>query len=989
MASLKQSAIQLVLKAKDALSGKVKQSAESLDYLKGEAADLKEQLGKLKDQKTLLMSFEKQTRATYEAGKAFRAAQAKVSALAREVDRAEKPTKAMASALTKARQEVRKSNTAYGRQREALANLRNQLNKAGLSSTKLAQQQQKLSHEIEGTGYAFEKANKKAKAADHTFKKETLKKVARDAEQASSGIGRLTRRFAGLVAAGAGLYTIKRGIESILTTGDKFERLSVQLEAIMGSMAGGERALAWIKDFTRNTPFQLEEVSEAFVRLKAFGLDPMDGSMQAIVDQASKLGGGMERLNGITLAVGQAWAKQKLQGEEILQLVERGVPVWELLEKATGKNVQELQKLSSAGKLGRDTIALLIAEIGKSAEGAAAKNMSLLSGYVSNLKDSWQQFLAEIADSGALEYTKNLLGSIALKIEAMNQDGRLQALAKKISDAFIAMGEAIQSALSGLSFDGFVSKVETSVATITTVMDKLKTTFTVTGNTVTFFFNSFTLAVKGFATAFLYTIGEIIFGWGKLAEVVGADSIAKEMQATTQYLRTLGKEFAKQTTEDANAAKDALVGIYEALSKNHEQAQKDIRRESKVTWDQIREEQERYRADVEQTGQTAKQAAASTKAAFTDAADAISQIYAAETRTKLASLGVALAEAFSVGTLSQEEYTQALEASRQKLAQLKKEAEGTSQSIDKVTEAGEQQTAALEDTASIAGVMAGHYNTLAEELQGMSGAAHDAFVAMNGVGNVNTKEVISSIAELKSQLEETREELNKLQHSYTFDVTGISSWMNETAKNAAYVKSQYLEQKIALEELLESYEQGDYIARRFLRQGERAADTMNLLNNQDLERLNNAIRSAEQSMDSLGDSSRNTLNSLQDELDELQGRQSDIEQRRYQTQRDDLKAQQAEAIAKGDQEAIKNITSALRISEQIYNERLRQANNEKAQTLRESQVSTSAPTTRTTKPAPQKIIRLEYPGGAVNVGIDSTDETKLLEALKNAGMRTL
>ena len=792
-----------------------------------------------------------------------------------------------------------------------------------------------------------------------------------------------------MVAAGAGLYIIKRCIESILTTGDKFERLRVQLEAIMGSMAEGERALVWIKDFTRSTPFQLEEVSEAFVRLKAFGLDPMEGSMQAIVDQASKLGGGMERLNGITLAVGQAWAKQKLQGEEILQLVERGVPVWELLEKATGKNVQELQKLSSAGKLGRDTIALLIAEIGKSAEGAAAKNMSLLSGYVSNLKDSWQQFLAAIADSGALEYTKNLLGAIALKIEAMNQDGRLQALAKKISDAFIAMGEAIQSALSGLSFDRFVSKVETSFATLTTVMDKLKTTFTVTGNTVTFFFNSFTLAVKGFATAFLYTIGEIIFGWGKLAEVVGADSIAKEMQATTEYLRSLGKEFARQTGEDADAAKDALVGIYEALSKQHEQAQKDIRRESKVTWDQIREEQERYRAGVEQTGKTAEQAAATTQAAFTDAADAISQINAAETRTELASLGVALAKAFSAGTLSQEEYTQALEASRQKLVQLKKEAEGTSQSLDRVTEAGEQQTAALDDTASIAGVMAGHYNTLAEELQGVSGAAHDAFVAMNGVGNVNTEHAITGIAELKSQLEETREELNKLQHSYTFDVTGISSWMNETAKNAAYVKSQYLEQKIALEELLESYELGGSTARSFIRQGERAADTMNLLNNQDLDRLNNAIRSAEQNMASLGESSRNTLNSLQDELDELQGRQSDIEQRRYQTQRDDLKAQQAEAVAKGDQEAIKNITSALRISEQIYNERIRQANNEKAKALQENQVSTSAPVTRTVQQSPQKIIRLEYPGGAVNVGIDSTDETKLLEALKNAGMRTV
>ncbi|WP_419835259.1 tape measure protein [Endozoicomonas atrinae] len=989
MPSIKETALRLVLKARDTLSRPVKQSAASLDSLRGEAQSLKSQLTELEKQQRLLSSFQKQTSAVREAGRAFREAETKVERLAWEYQQVEKPTKILQRRLESARKAVVSANQSYHQQRQKLAELRKSLRQTGLSNRQLVQQQERVAQEIRETSAAFQKANTWVKEASKSFRRSGLKNITKDAQQASSGISRLTRRFAGLIAAGAGLYTIKRGIESILTTGDKFERLRVQLEAIMGSMAEGERALAWIKDFTRNTPFQLEDVSEAFVRLKAFGLDPMDGSMQAIVDQASKLGGGMERLNGITLAVGQAWAKQKLQGEEILQLVERGVPVWELLEKATGKNVHELQKLSSAGKLGRDTIALLIAEIDKSAEGAAAKNMSLLSGYVSNLKDSWQQFLAEIADSGALEYTKNLLGAIALKIEAMNQDGRLQALAKKISDAFIAMGEAIQSALSGLSFDGFVSKVETSFATLTTVMDKLKTTFTVTGNTVTFFFNSFTLAVKGFATAFLYTIGEIIFGWGKLAEVVGADSIAKEMHATTEYLRSLGKEFAKQTAEDANATKDALVGIYEALSTQHEQVQNGIRRESKVTWDQVREEQERYRADVEQTGQTAKQAAATTKAAFTDAANAISQVNAAETRTELASLGVALAEAFSAGTLSQEEYTQALEASRQKLAQLKKEAKGTSQSIDKVTEAGEQQTAALEDTASIVGVIAGHYNTLAEELQGMSGAAHDAFVAMNGVGNVNTEQAISSIAELKSQLEETREELNKLQHSYAFDVTGISSWMNETAKHAAYVKSQYLEQKIALEELLESYELGGSTARSFLRQGERAADTMNLLNNQDLDRLNNAIRSAEQNMDSFGDSSRNTLNSLQDELDELQGRQSDIEQRRYQTQRDDLKGQQAEAIAKGDQEAIKNITSALRISEQIYNERIRQANNEKAQTLRESQVSTPAPTTRTTQPAPQKIIRLEYPGGAVNVGIDSTDESKLLEALKNAGMRTV
>ena len=991
MASLKQSAIQLVLKAKDALSGTVKKSAASLDHLKGEAAELKDQLDTLNNQKALLSSFQQQTKATFEASKAFRAAQANVELLAREFDQTAKPTRAMTAALNKARKEVRKSNTAYGRQRETLARMREQLSKAGLSSSKLAQQQQKLSEEIEQTGNAFDKASRKAKAANRALKQDALKTIATDAGRASDSLGRLSRRFAALVAASVGFYSIKRGIESILTTGDQFERLSVQLEAIMGSMAEGERALSWIKEFTRNTPFQLEEVLEAFVRLKAFGLDPMDGTMQAIVDQAAKLGGGMERLNGITLAVGQAWAKQKLQGEEILQLVERGVPVWELLEKATGKNVQELQKLSTAGKLGRDTIALLVAEIGKSAEGAAAKNMTLLSGYVSNLKDSWQQFLAAIADSGALDYTKDVLGNIARSIEAMNQNGRLQALAQKVSDAFVAMGNAIQTALSRLSFDEVVARLQAGFSVVNSALNKLSSTFTITGNTISFFFNSFSVAVKGFATGFLYTIGEIINGWGKLAEVVGADSIARQMQQATNYLRSLGYEFARQTAEDANSVRNSLVGIYDVLVSKHEQSQQSIRRDSKQTADQIKNDQEQQQQAIEQTGKTSEQAAAKIKTAFTDAADAIRQINGAETRTELASLGVALAEALTAGVISQEEYYQATEASRAKLTEFNKEAEKTGKAIkdtgDTAEEAGKQQTEAMEGASSVAEAMAGHYNAIIAELQGLSSAAHDSFIAMQrGLGSVDTREARGSIGDLKNELEEANQKLNDLRHaSYVFDATGIRRWFQETATDAAYVKRAFLEQKITLEQLLEQYEQGGVSYQNFVRQGKDAAQNLNLLNQQDLDKLNNAIASAEQSMASLGDSSRNTLNSLRDELDQLQGRQADIEQRRYQNQRDDLKAQRAEATARGDQEAIKNLTSAIRLSEQIYSERVRQANNEKAKAVREQ--GSTAP--RVQQQSPQKIIRLEYPGGDVNVGIAPSDESKLLEALKNAGMRTL
>ena len=163
------------------------------------------------------------------------------------------------------------------------------------------------------------------------------------------------------------------------------------------------------------------------------------------------------------------------------------------MEKATGKNVQELQKLSSAGKLGRDIIALLIDEIGKSSAGAAAENMSLLSSYVSNLKDNWQNFLDEVAQSGALQYAKDQLKGISDQIGNMSEDGRLSRLARSISDGFIRMAESIKASFHDVSFESFVASIQNSFNTTSSVLGSLRSAFVITGSSITLFLNGFTL----------------------------------------------------------------------------------------------------------------------------------------------------------------------------------------------------------------------------------------------------------------------------------------------------------------------------------------------------------------------------------------------------------------------------------------------------------------------------------------------------------------
>ncbi len=830
-----------------------------------------------------------------------------------------------------------------------------------------------------------------------------LRTMGRASQQTEHRFASLGRSIRNLVLTSVGFYAIKKAMQGVLNTGDQFERLEVQLNAIMGSMAEGEQAMALIKEFTKNTPLELQEVADAFTALKNFGLDPMDGTLQAIVDQTSKLGGGMERLKGISLALGQAWAKQKLQGEEILQLVERGVPVWSLLEKVTGKNTQELQKLSSAGKLGREAIKGLIDEIGKSSAGAAKANMGLLSGLMSNMADRWTEFKDSVADAGWLAYVKKQLTAFGNKLDELGKNGKLQELAQKISDGFISMAESVRLSLSSISFEQFVQGATEAFNSVSTVLGKMRSAFQFTSNTIKFFFNSFLVAVKGFASAYTGILYGVVKVWQEVTDALGLDGIAEKLNGTTDYLKSLTKEFASQAAADANNVKDSLTGIWNTFAEESEAAiskstdtVKTITDSQKLLWqnyaDELIAKQKDIQEEVTKTADTAK-------GAFKDAAEAMAQISNADTRTELASLGVALAEAFSRGELSLEEYTAATEASRQKLQQLKDQAEMTGDALSQVgktsKEMSQLQNDAMGESATIAGAMAGHYNNLNEELQGMSSSVREAFEKMNSVGDIDTSESQGSVMALKKELEGTNDELSKLQHNYTFDITGIDDWMTDTAQNAAYVKKQFLEQKIALEELLTGYDNGEVSARQMAREGQSAAYSMQLLNEQDLSQLDSAIQQAESSMESLNSSARNTLDGLQNELDRLQGKQDQIEKRQYQSRQRELKNQLEEAKAGGDQQSIQDLSKALRLNDAIYREKRNQlAAEQRAEQLQKlpSQWENSRinppPQSAHSKQA-EKIIRLEYPGGSVNVGINRSDERKLLDALKNAGLRSV
>ncbi|WP_235931984.1 tape measure protein [Cereibacter sphaeroides] len=258
------------------------------------------------------------------------------------------------------------------------------------------------------------------------------------------GLGSVTGaalRGGAVLAGYAGTVSLIAG--AFLRPAAEFERFRVQLTNLEGSAEGADRAMRWIEDFATRTPLQLNDTVAAYARLKAFGLDPTKGAMQALVDTMAATGGGAEQLDGLVLALGQAWTKGKLQGEEALQMLERGVPVWDLLGAKLGKTAAELQEMASKGQLGRKEIELLIEAMAEKNKGASEGMAKTWDGILSNVLDHWGRFQRMVMASGVFDFLKGRLQEILGALNAMAEDGRLQLWADEVARVILKTLEAM------------------------------------------------------------------------------------------------------------------------------------------------------------------------------------------------------------------------------------------------------------------------------------------------------------------------------------------------------------------------------------------------------------------------------------------------------------------------------------------------------------------------------------------------------------------
>jgi hypothetical protein len=247
----------------------------------------------------------------------------------------------------------------------------------------------------------------------------------------------------GATAAAAGLGAIFK--TQFLDVAAQFEKFQTILETIEGSSEKAKASFQWISDFAAKTPYDLASVTEAFVKLKAYGIDPIKtGLLKTLGDTSAAMGKDvMDAVEAIADAV--TGENERLKEFGIKATKEKG----RILYRFTNKSGKEIVAAADANN--RKQIQGTLQAIWNEKYGGAMEKMSgTWQGMMSNLGDQWTRFTALVMQSSAFENLKGRLGSLLATIDKMAADGSLQKIANE-------MGTAISRAIDSVA--NFAEKV--------------------------------------------------------------------------------------------------------------------------------------------------------------------------------------------------------------------------------------------------------------------------------------------------------------------------------------------------------------------------------------------------------------------------------------------------------------------------------------------------------------------------------------------------
>ena len=251
-------------------------------------------------------------------------------------------------------------------------------------------------------------------------------------------------------------WGVERLAGSFIETGASMDKMKLSLDTI--TKGEGEAWFRRLNDWAMTMPINTEKAIQSFIMMRAMGLKPSIADMTTLVDTTSALGGQSDTLEGIARALGQIQSKGKGSAEELMQLAERGVPVFEILQQRLGLTGAQIQDIGNQTVSAGTIIKAIMDGLAERFGGQSDKIQKKYVGLIEAIKGYWTEFQRSVMDSGVMKVLEAGMTNFTSRLDAMIKDGSFQAWAEDVASRVVASFKKITMAAAGV-YDWFAEYV--------------------------------------------------------------------------------------------------------------------------------------------------------------------------------------------------------------------------------------------------------------------------------------------------------------------------------------------------------------------------------------------------------------------------------------------------------------------------------------------------------------------------------------------------
>lgn len=259
-------------------------------------------------------------------------------------------------------------------------------------------------------------------------------------DHGKKSLGSLTSAVFSLQGAVAGLASVAVA-KTFIDAANEARNLQLSLDAI--TKGQGVETFKALEHWASRLPISTSKAIGTYRSLRAMGLEPTLDQMTTLVDTTKALGAGEDVLQGIARALGQIQTKGRVQAEELMQLAERGIPVYEILEEQLGLNAKAFENMSKSGVTAEQAVQAIFTGLADRFGGTAQKMQDKWEGLMARLGEIWRKFRVDVMESGLFSVMEQGLADVVNKLEELQSEGTLKIWAQEaglfVIDAFTEM----------------------------------------------------------------------------------------------------------------------------------------------------------------------------------------------------------------------------------------------------------------------------------------------------------------------------------------------------------------------------------------------------------------------------------------------------------------------------------------------------------------------------------------------------------------------